>query len=84
MVLNCYPKKWKADMISVSGHKIHGPKGIGFIYIKNGTKIKPIILGGNQRWNAFRNRKCTGIVGLGKAAELIYENHEERSHISER
>ena len=56
--LNCYPKKWKADMISVSGHKIHGPKGIGFIYIKNGTKIKPIIWGGNQqKGNAFRNGK---------------------------
>ena len=57
--LNCYPKKWKADMISVSGHKIHGPKGIGFIYIKNGTKIKPIIWKSTEG-NAFRNRKCTG------------------------
>ena len=55
--LNCYPKKWKADMISVSGHKIHVPKGIGFIYIKNGTKIKPIIWGGNQM--CIRDRDLT-------------------------
>ena len=83
--LNCYPKKWKADMISVSGHKIHGPKGIGFIYIKNGTKIKPIIWGGNQQ-KGMRSgtENVPGIAGLGKAAELIYENHEEKiAHIRE-
>lgn len=83
--LNCTPKKWKADMISVSGHKIHGPKGIGFIYIKNGTKIRPIIWGGNQQ-KGMRSgtENVPGIVGLGKASELIYKNHEEKiNHIRE-
>ena len=72
-------------MISVSGHKIHGPKGIGFIYIKNGTKIKPIIWGGNQQ-KGMRSgtENVPGIAGLGKAAEVIYENHEEKiAHIRE-
>ena len=81
--LNCYPKKWKADMISVSGHKIHGPKGIGFIYIKNGTKIKPIIWGGNQQ-KGMRSgtENVPAIAGLGEAAEEIYENlDEKRAHL---
>lgn len=73
------PKKWKADMVSVSGHKIHGPKGIGFLYIKTGTKIKPIIWGGNQQ-KGMRSgtENVPGIAGIGKAAELIYQNHEEK------
>ena len=73
--LNCYPKKWKADMISVSGHKIHGPKGIGFIYIKNGTKIKPIIWGGNQQ-KGMRSgtENVPGIAGLGLATKMIYND----------
>ena len=60
-------------MISVSGHKIHGPKGIGFIYIKNGTQIKPIIWGGNQQ-KGMRSgtENVLGIAGLGKAAAVSY------------
>ena len=77
--LNCYPKKWKADMISVSGHKIHGPKGIGFIYIKNGTKIKPIIWGGNQQ-KGMRSgtENVPGIAGIGLAAKTIYTDLDEK------
>ena len=77
--MKCTPKKWKADMLSVSGHKIHGPKGIGFLYIKNGTKIKPMIWGGNQQ-KGMRSgtENVPGIAGLGKAAQVIYENHEEK------
>lgn len=77
--LKLFPKKWKVDMLSVSGHKIHGPKGIGFIYIRNGVKIKPIIWGGNQQ-KGMRSgtENVPGIAGLGKAAELIYSNHKEK------
>ena len=66
-------------MLSVSGHKIHGPKGIGFIYIKEGTKIKPMIWGGNQQ-KGMRSgtENVPGIAGLGKAAELIYQDHKEK------
>ncbi len=81
----CSPKKWKADMISVSGHKIHGPKGIGFIYIKNKTKIKPIIWGGNQQ-KGMRSgtENVPGIAGIGRAAEMIYQDHAAKiAHIRE-
>ena len=51
-----YPKKSGIDLLSVSGHKIHGPKGIGFLYIKDKTKIKPYIFGGGQQ-NGLRSGK---------------------------
>ena len=73
------PKRWKADLISVSGHKIHGPKGIGFLYIKNGTRIRPLIFGGSQQ-KGMRSgtENVPGIAGLAKAAELIYQDHDEK------
>lgn len=77
--MDCLPKRWKADLVSVSGHKIHGPKGIGFLYIKNGTKIKPILWGGNQQ-KGMRSgtENVPGIAGLGKAAELMYGEKKDQ------
>lgn len=74
-----YPKKLNIDLLSVSGHKIHGPKGIGFLFIKDKTKINPILFGGGQQ-KGMRSgtENVPGIVGLGMAAKLIYENHEEK------
>ena len=71
--MRIYPKKMNIDLLSVSGHKIHGPKGTGFLFIKDKTKIKPLILGGGQQ-RAMRSgtENVPGIAGLGKAAELIY------------
>lgn len=76
--LKLFPKKWNIDMVSVSGHKIHGPKGVGFLYIDERTKIKPIIFGGGQQRN-FRSgtENVPGVAGLGKAAELIYRDLAE-------
>lgn len=76
--LPCLPRKWKADMISVSGHKIHGPKGIGFLYIKEGTKIRPLIWGGNQQ-KGMRSgtENVPGIAGLAVAADLMDQHMEE-------
>lgn len=73
--LRLLPKKWKIDMVSVSGHKIHGPKGTGFLYIDEKVKIKPILYGGGQQ-NGYRSgtENVPGIAGLGKATELIYRN----------
>lgn len=73
--LNLFPKKWNIDMVSVSGHKIHGPKGVGFLYIDEKVKIKPIIFGGGQQRN-FRSgtENVPGVAGIGKASELIYKN----------
>ncbi|MBP5310399.1 MAG: cysteine desulfurase [Lachnospiraceae bacterium] len=71
------PKKEGIDLMSVSGHKIHGPKGIGFLYIANGVKINPIIHGGGQQKNLRSGTEnVPGIVGLAKASQLIYERLE--------
>ncbi len=78
--LRTIPKKADIDLLSVSGHKIHGPKGTGFLYVKDKTKIKPIILGGGQQ-KAMRSgtENVPGIAGLGTAVELIYgANYEEK------
>ena len=59
------------DMMSVSGHKIHGPKGIGALYVRNGVRISPVMLGGGQEGGLRSSTEnVPGIVGLGKAAEL--------------
>ena len=66
------------DMLSASGHKIHGPKGIGFLYINEKVKIIPQILGGGQQ-SGMRSGtdNVPGIAGLGVAAAQIYENLDE-------
>ena len=78
-----YPKKLGIDMLSVSGHKIHGPKGSGFLWVREKTKLKPLILGGGQQ-KGMRSgtENVPAIAGLGEAAEEIYENlDEKRAHL---
>ncbi|MDD2561059.1 MAG: cysteine desulfurase NifS [Eubacteriales bacterium] len=73
---------WQVDLLSLSGHKFHGPKGTGALYVRSGTRILPLLHGGAQE----RNRRAgtenvAGIVGLGKAAEragmMMDENAEK-------
>lgn len=72
------PKKLKVDMLSVSGHKIHGPKGIGFLYIDEKVKIFPYIYGGGQQKGMRSGTDAVPqVAGLGIAAEKIYGNLEE-------
>ena len=73
--LRIYPKKSHVDMLSVSGHKIHGPKGVGILYIDEHVKIKPIIFGGGQQ-KGMRSgtENVPGIAGIGRATELSYAN----------
>lgn len=72
-----YPKKMNIDLLSVSGHKIHGPKGIGFLYIGEKVKIHPIIHGGGQQKNLRSGTEnVPAIVGLATAAELIYRDFD--------
>ncbi|MGN0484267.1 MAG: cysteine desulfurase family protein [Lachnospiraceae bacterium] len=74
-----YPKKCGIDLLSVSGHKIHGPKGSGFLYIKEKTKIKPIIFGGGQQKNMRSGTEnVPAYAGLGQAAEEIYTDFEQK------
>lgn len=79
------PKKANVDLLSVSGHKIHGPKGSGFLYIKDKTKIKPILFGGGQQ-KGMRSgtENVPAIAGLGVAAEEIYTDSEAKiAHLYE-
>ncbi len=75
---NIFPRRMHIDMLSVSGHKIHGPKGSGFLYVKDKMKIKPIIFGGGQQ-KGMRSgtENVPGIAGLGIAAEKVYEGLDE-------
>lgn len=73
------PKKENIDLMSVSSHKLHGPKGVGFLYIKDKTKINPIIFGGGQQ-KGMRSgtENVPGIAGMALAAKLCYENFDEK------
>lgn len=74
-----YPRKLGIDMMSVSGHKIHGPKGVGFLYVKEKTKLKPIIFGGgHQKGMRSGTENVPGAAGMGQAALEAYENFEEK------
>lgn len=71
-------KKDGIDMLALSGHKIHAPKGIGALYVKNGTPIVPINFGGGQeRGLRSSTENVPGIVGLGTAAELAMSTMDE-------
>lgn len=73
------PKRLGIDLMSVSGHKIHGPKGSGFLYVRDGVKISPIILGGGQqRGMRSGTENVPAIAGLGEAIRLIYQQHSEK------
>lgn len=74
-----YPKKMGIDLLSVSGHKIHAPKGTGFLYIRDRVKVKPIIYGGGQQ-KGMRSgtENVPGVAALGEAAAEIYEDFDEK------
>lgn len=74
-----YPKKMNIDLLSVSAHKIHGPKGVGFLYINDKVKIRPIIFGGGQQ-KGMRSgtENVPGIAGMAKAVEEIYKDFDSK------
>lgn len=74
-----FPKKMGIDLLSVSGHKIHAPKGTGFLYIRDKVKVTPLIYGGGQQ-HGMRSgtENVPGAAALGEAAAEIYENFEEK------
>jgi len=77
--------KMNIDLLSASSHKIYGPKGVGFLYVRNGTKIGPLIHGGNQEYCLRAGTEnVVGIVGFAKATELAYKNLEERNEKEKR
>ena len=78
-------QKTPVQFISGSAHKFHGPKGIGFLYVRHDVKIPPLIFGGGQERNMRAGTENVyGIIGLAKAMELAYANFDEhKAHISE-
>ena len=71
--------EYHIDLLSISAHKFYGPKGVGALYIKNGTNLKPTILGGGQEKNLRPGTEnVSGIAGLGLAAELISSNLKDK------
>lgn len=76
--LKLYPKRCNVDMLSISGHKIHGPKGTGLLYIDEHVKIKPVVFGGGQQ-KGLRSgtENVPGTAGLGLAAKMVYADMEQ-------
>lgn len=72
--------EYHIDMLSASGHKLNGPKGIGFLYIRKGLKLRSFVHGGAQeRKRRAGTENVTGIVGLGKAVEIAFDTMKERT-----
>ena len=70
-----YPKKMNIDLLSVSGHKIHGPKGTGFLYIADGVRLVPLMHGGGQQGGLRSGTEnVPGIAGMALAAQMLYKN----------
>ena len=75
-----YPKRLGIDLLSASGHKIHGPKGVGFLYIDSRVKIHPIMFGGGQQRDIRSGTEnVPGIAGIGLASSLIYRDLEMKT-----
>ena len=73
------PKKQGIDLLSVSAHKFHGPKGVGFLYINEKAKIQPQILGGGQQGGMRSGTdNVPGIAGLGVAADMVYTDFDKK------
>lgn len=73
------PKRQGIDMLSVSAHKFHGPKGAGFLYIDDNVKIRPLIYGGGQQRNLRSGTEnVPGVAGMGAAVKEIYTDHQKK------
>ncbi|WP_027702639.1 cysteine desulfurase family protein [Metaclostridioides mangenotii] len=69
------PSKYNIDFMSVSGHKFHGPKGIGFMYVKSNSRIKPILFGGGQESGVRSGTEnVPGIYGIGEAVKVLFDD----------
>lgn len=76
--LRINPKRLNIDLLSASSHKIHGPKGVGFLYVADGVRLHPLIHGGGQQQGRRSGTEnVPGIAGFGLAAKQMYENHDQ-------
>jgi len=73
-------KRFGCHLLSISAHKIHGPKGVGALYVRRGTPVEPLLVGGShERRQRAGTENVAGIVGLGKAVELAMTSLEDRT-----
>lgn len=73
-------KKSPIDLLTISGHKFHGPKGVGALYVRRGITFRPLMIGGHQeRSRRAGTENVAGIVGMGRAAELSLEHPDEEA-----
>ena len=78
--LPIYPQQWNIDLLSLSGHKIHGPKGVGALYLREGVQLSPLLVGGGQEQGIRSGTlNVPGIVGLAKASNLAYQKLAEKA-----
>ena len=78
-----YPRRMNIDLLAVSGHKIHGPKGIGFLYVADGVRLAPLMHGGGQQGGMRSGTEnVPGIAGMALAAQMLYKDlDEDRSRL---
>ncbi|OQA30133.1 MAG: Cysteine desulfurase [Acidobacteria bacterium ADurb.Bin340] len=75
---------WGADLVAFSGHKFHGPKGVGGLWIRRGVRLRPFLVGGEQeRGRRGGTENLPGIVGLGKAAELALAHLPDQERVAD-
>ena len=73
--------KSKIDLLSISGHKLHAPKGVGILYVRKGTRLSSFMMGGHQEFGRRAGTEnVPGIIGLGKACELAGEHIEDENN----
>jgi len=78
--MRIFPAKMNIDLMSVSGHKFHGPKGVGFLYIRSRAKVRPLILGGGQQKGMRSGTdNVPGIAGLAAAAQIAYDDLDKNT-----
>ena len=77
--ITLWPARQNIDLLSVSAHKLHGPKGVGFLYVKSRTRIKPLILGGGQQKDMRSGTEnVPGIAGLGAAVREVFSDFDTK------
>jgi len=77
--LHIYPRRQGIDLMTISSHKFHGPKGVGLLYISEGAKVKPIILGGGQQKDMRSGTEnVPGVMGMAYAAKTVYDQLGEK------
>ena len=74
-----YPKRQNIDLLTFSGHKIHGPKGVGVLYVSEGIRINPVVFGGGHQRNLRSGTEnVPGIAGIGQAVKEIYQDFDNK------